>query len=133
MAYFAWKDSFCIGVKKMDEQHKLFVSYINELSEAMRAGNVEAIVVTIYGKLTDYIQTHFSTEEDILLSIDYPMLETQKKQHAFYVSELTFLKSSVLDKHHTAQNMLLFLKDWFLHHITTEDLKYVEFIKKIET
>lgn len=64
----------------------------------------------------------------MLKSINYPMLETQIIQHAYYISELTLLKSSYLDKTQTAQNMLLFLKDWLLHHITTEDLKYVEFV-----
>ena len=30
MAYIVWKDSFNIGVKEMDDQHKLFASYIND-------------------------------------------------------------------------------------------------------
>jgi hemerythrin len=128
MGYIVWKDSFNIGVKVMDEQHKVFASYINELYDAIQAGKAEAITEPTLAKLTDYIQSHFAVEEDILKSINYPMLEDQKGQHAYYISELTFLKSSYLNKTQTAQNMLLFLRDWFLHHITTEDLKYAEYV-----
>ena len=133
MPYIVWKDSFDIGVKEMDEQHKLFVGYVNELFDAIQSGNAETIVAPILDKLTDYIQLHFAAEENILKSINYPMLENQKAQHAYFVSELTFLKSSFLNKSQTAHNMFLFLKDWFIHHITTEDLKYAQFINKIDT
>jgi len=128
MTYFVWKDSFNIGVKKMDEQHRQFVAHINELYEAMQLGNAEAVVAATLNKLTDYIQSHFADEEAILKSINYPMFEAQIKQHAYYISELIFLKSSILNKTQTAQNTLLFIKDWFLHHITTEDLKYAEYV-----
>lgn len=127
MAYIVWKDSFNLGVKEIDEQHQLFAGYINELYDVMQSGNAEDIV-PIINKLSDYSKLHFAAEEKILKSINYPMLETQIIQHAHYISELTLLKSSYLDKTQTAQNMLLFLKDWLLHHITTEDLKYVKFV-----
>lgn len=128
MEYIVWKDSFKIGVKAMDDQHMQFVSHINELYNAMQSGNAEAIVEPTLEKLTEYIRSHFTAEEAILESINYPNFEGQIKQHEYFISELTFLKSSILDKTQTAQNTLLFLKDWFLHHITTEDLKYVEYI-----
>lgn len=128
MGYIVWKDSFNIGVIAMDEQHKLFVGYLNELYNAMQTGNSEAIVEPTLNRLTDYITSHFAAEEAIMKSVNYPMLQTQIEQHAYFISELTFLKSSFLNKTQTAQNILLFLKDWFLHHITTEDLKYAEFV-----
>ena len=130
MAYIIWKDSFNIGVQEMDDQHRLLVNYINDLYDSIQAGNSEDNVETILHNLTEYIQLHFAAEEAILKSVNYPLLDSQIKQHEYYVSELNFLKSGFLDEAQTAQNMLLFLKDWFLHHITTEDLKYVDFVKK---
>lgn len=133
MAYIIWKESFNIGVQEMDDQHRLLVNYINDLYESIQAGNSEDNVEIILNKLTEYIQLHFAAEEAILKSVNYPLLDSQIKQHEYYVSELNFLKSGFLDEAQTAQNMLLFLKDWFLHHITTEDLKYVEFVKKTQS
>ena len=130
MAYIIWKDSFNIGVQEMDDQHRLLVNHINDLYDSIQAGNSEDNVETILNKLTEYIQLHFAAEEAILKSINYPLLDSQIKQHEYYVSELNFLKSGLLDEAQTVQNILLFLKDWFLHHITTEDLKYVDFVKK---
>lgn len=128
MGYIVWKDGFNIGVIEMDEQHKLFAVYINELYDAMQSGKTETIVAPILNKLADYSQSHFAAEEKLLKSINYPMLETQIKHHAYFISELISLKSSYLNNTQTAQNMLLFVKDWLLHHITTEDLKYAEYI-----
>ena len=126
MAYIVWKDSFNIGVKEMDDQHKLFASYINELYEAMQLGKEADVVAPLLDKLTDYSKTHFAAEEKMLKYNNYPMLKTQIKQHEYFVSELITLKSSYQNKTQTAQDMLLFVKDWLLHHITTEDLKYAE-------
>ena len=129
MTYIVWEDRYNIGVKEMDEQHKLFISYVNELYNAVQSGKAETIVVPMLDKLTDYIQLHFAAEEELLKSINYPDIETEKSQHAYFVSEILLLKSSYLNKTQTAQNMLLFLKEWFLYHIMNEDLKIAEFIE----
>jgi hemerythrin len=128
MSYIMWKDSFNIGTKEMDEQHTIFVGYINDLYDAMQTGDAKTVVEPILTKLTDYIQLHFAAEERLLKANNYPMLEEQQNHHKYFISELNFMKSSFLNKTQTAQNLLLFLKDWFLHHILSEDLKYVGFV-----
>lgn len=133
MAYIVWKDSFMVGVHEMDKQHEQFVAYVNELHAALESGGVESVLVAIHDKLTVYIQSHFAAEEALLNSFNCPILDTQKIQHAYFVSELNFMKNLLMDDIQKAQNTLLFLKDWFLHHIMTEDLKYGEFIKKLCT
>jgi hemerythrin len=133
MAYIVWKDSFFVGVEEMDKQHEQFVAYVNELYDALQSGDVETVIVPIHDNLTNYIQLHFAAEESLLSSLDYPMLEIQKNQHAYYVSALYSMKSTLMTDYQKAQNTLLLLKDWFLHHIMTEDLKYGEFIKTLGT
>lgn len=129
MAYIVWKDSFNVGVKEMDRQHEQFAAYVNELYDAIQSGNAEAVIISIFDKLTGYIQSHFAAEEALLESVNYQEFETQKTQHAYFISELNFMKSTLMSDTQKAQNTLLFLKDWFLHHIMTEDLKYREAIE----
>ena len=133
MAYIVWKDSFMVGVNEMDKQHEQFVAYVNELHAALQSGDVESVLVAIYDKLTVYIQSHFTAEEALLKSFNCPLLETQKIQHEYFVSELNFMKKILMNDIQRAQNTLLFLKDWFLHHIMTEDQKYGEFMKTLGT
>jgi len=128
MAYIIWKESFKIGIKEMDEQHRQFAAHVNELYDAVHLGNAEAIIGPILNKITDSIKSHFADEEAILKSVNYPMVEAQIKQHAYCISELILMKSSFLNKTQTAHNTLLFVKDWFVHHVTTEDLKYAEYV-----
>lgn len=128
MTYIVWKDSFNIGVNKMDEQHQQFVSYINELYDAIQAGNAEIAITKTIDNVINYVHSHFKAEELLLESINYPLLESQIKQHNYYISEIKLLKNEVIHNSSPPQNLLAFLRDWFLHHIMTEDLKYVEFV-----
>jgi hemerythrin len=36
MALFDWKETYSVGVKEIDNQHKMLVGTLNELFEAMR-------------------------------------------------------------------------------------------------
>jgi len=133
MAYIIWRDDFNIGVKEMDAQHKLFISYINDLYIAMQSGDTDAIVGRIQDRLRDYIELHFRAEEEMLRAISYQGLANQIKQHAYYVSQIFDYRTSVRDGNQTPQDMFIFLRDWFLHHIATEDQKYVEFVQSAKT
>ena len=124
MACVVWEERFNIGIKDIDDQHKLFVGYLNDLHDAMQAGNAEAIVAPILYRLFDYITIHFAAEEKILESIHYPEFEKHVKQHAHFILELNFLDNS-----QTAGNMLPLLRGWFINHITTEDIKYAGYLK----
>lgn len=38
MAYLPWKDSYATGIAKIDLQHRQLVDYLNQLYDAMHAG-----------------------------------------------------------------------------------------------
>jgi len=126
MSYLVWKDSFNIGVQEMDKQHRQFVGYINELYESLQSGDAECTVAPLLDKFTEYVQVHFTAEEKFMKSIGYPMIDFHMKQHAYYVSEIGSMKGSLLNDTQKAHHMLLFLKDWLLHHIMSEDMNYAE-------
>jgi hemerythrin len=66
MPIFLWKKSYEIGIAEIDNQHRNLVGIINELSDAMMNRKGYIIVPKILEKLVDYIQFHFTTEEEIM-------------------------------------------------------------------
>ena len=65
MPLFLWKKSYEIGIDEIDNQHRKLVGIINELSDAMMVQKGYKAVPHILEQLTDYIQFHFTTEEEI--------------------------------------------------------------------
>lgn len=64
---------------------------------------------------------------------NYPELETQQKQHDFFVSEIATLRAKMNSSPAKASSTLQFMRDWFLNHILTEDKKYGEYLEQLST
>lgn len=37
MAFISWNDRIKVGIKEIDDQHKVLIDYINQLYDAMKA------------------------------------------------------------------------------------------------
>ncbi len=72
MALMQWNDSLSVNIKEVDDQHKKLVAIINELHDAMRAGSGNAVLGNIFSKLTQYVASHFATEEKLMSTHNYP-------------------------------------------------------------
>ena len=59
MALMTWNDSFSVGVKAMDEQHKGLVRTLNELHAAMMSGQAKAVSGDLLKTLAKYTRDHF--------------------------------------------------------------------------
>ncbi len=121
MGYITWKESFATGIKVIDEQHRSFVNFVNELYDAVQQGSGEVISIAVLQELTDYVREHFEAEERLLAAMNPALLTAQKCQHDDFLAELASFKGSPLEGHKCAGHMLLFLRDWFLNHIMSED------------
>lgn len=72
MAFIIWKDTYALGVKKIDEQHRKLVDIINEmfqifLDKKMTDENFK----TISDELIEYVNIHFTTEQQYFLKSNY--------------------------------------------------------------
>ena len=81
MPLFLWKKSYEIGIAENDTQHRNLVGIINELSDAMITKKGYIVVPHILEKLEDYIQSHFTTEEEIMRDTKYPALDEHCQEH----------------------------------------------------
>ena len=66
MPLFLWKKNYEIGIAEIDTQLRNLVGIINGLSDAMMNKKGYVIAPYILEELEDYIQFHFTAEEEIM-------------------------------------------------------------------
>ncbi|NQT74235.1 MAG: hemerythrin family protein [Chloroflexi bacterium] len=126
-----WDDSFSVGVRELDEQHKKLIAMLNTLIEA---GNVDVkseIVSDTLMKMSEYAKVHFTTEEEYMLSFGYPEYDVQKQQHREFKKKTAFTAFDTTEHQPSVpMELVLFLKDWLTNHILISDMKYRSFFEK---
>jgi len=131
MALIDWSSNYSVNVKTMDDQHRKLVNIINELNESMKAGRSKEVMERVLKGLVDYTVTHFSAEESLLKNNGYPGYANQKNQHEALIKKVSDFQS----KYHSGQivmgvEIMSFLKDWLLNHISGSDKKYGAFLNE---
>ena len=63
MSTFEWKADFCTGIEEMDEHHKRFFDYLNELEKTAGGDKGNKVIEKGIIKVEDYIKYHFAEEE----------------------------------------------------------------------
>ena len=130
MDHFVWKDNFGIGIDEIDDQHKLFLDYVNDCYNAVYRDHDSRVTdATIYD-LKTYAATHFLFESELMREIGYPDRENHIRLHGYFVSQITDMeKAQAAGNKRTVESLVVFLKDWFLNHILEHDKKYAAFLK----
>ncbi len=130
MENFVWDDKYAVGIKEIDEQHKKLVELINDLNEAIYTGQGCQKLETVFKEVIDYTITHFSFEEDLLRSNDYPDIMAHEKKHKELTKEAMDLQEQFEGGNFLiTMQVMNFLKDWLVTHILEIDKKYETFLK----
>ena len=80
-----WADKYAMGDATIDRQHKGLFETFNSLVDAVSAnGQVKSKAQEILFKLVDYIQIHFSDEEE-LWKKDEEIYQNHRKVHYTFV------------------------------------------------
>ena len=133
MPLFFWKKSYEIKVPEIDMQHRRLVGLINELSDAMMVKQGHKSIQRVLAGLVDYIQVHFTTEEEAMQERKYPGLHEHRQEHLNLTSQvLDFKERYSLDNDLDSQEVLNFLCDWLKTHIIVSDKDFGTFIRRDE-
>ena len=133
MSKIEWDDSLSVGVELIDNQHKMLIERLNDLSGAIEMTQGEGSIVQTLDFLIEYTAFHFSAEEKCMAEHDYPGLDDQKKQHEQFKASL---RNMVEDYEYEGVTRALttsvnvFLGNWLVNHIKGMDLKLGEFLQE---
>ncbi len=126
MPLMSWTDKLSVGVASLDDDHKRLVAMVNELYDAMQAGQGREKLSRILNELIQYTKLHFGREEKFFSQTAYPAAAAHKQEH----DALTRQVLEVQKKHSDATTATLslevmqFLKNWLINHIQGSDQKY---------
>ena len=125
MALLTWNKSYSVGVQKIDSQHTVLFTILNDLHAAMMKGQAQSLTGTMLHKLADYTHTHFAEEEAMMATAKYPGLADHKLKHRELVKQVEEYVLSY-DKGEISLNLKLlnFLRDWLTNHIQKVDMAY---------
>ncbi len=128
MEKIVWSDEYSVGVRVLDDQHKQIIRTINKLIEQSHVAVDFITVSDALDEMTKYASQHFQLEERLLEENGYPGLEQHKAEHkAFRTKIVEFCLSTMDHEDEVPDTLLKYLREWLLHHILQEDMKYRSF------
>jgi len=134
--YVSWSNSYSMGVKLIDDQHKGLIDFVNDLFNNA-SGNEKrerAYFTEVIQQAVQYIKEHFQAEEKLMIGTKFPGYAEHKKVHdEFTLTVVKSVKDFEAGKRLVLEKFAYFLKDWILTHIAVMDRQYADYFKKIAT
>ena len=126
-----WSSKYKVGVEKIDEQHKGIFGKANYLLDAYKNQESGEKIEEILDFLTEYIEEHFSDEEEIQRNYKYPDYNNHKKIHDGFKAKVAEVVSGYKETNNISDLMKLnkMITGWLIEHIKKEDQKLAQHIK----
>lgn len=121
MSLIEWSPALATGQMEIDAQHTVLVAILNRLHDAIQRGEGEATTSLILRELVEYTHYHFESEEALMDRVPVEVAKAHKSNHQRLLDQvLNFQKQCERGEIHP-QELLAFLKDWLMLHITGTD------------
>jgi hemerythrin len=125
MALVTWGTQYSVAVDSIDKQHQKLFGMLNELHEAMKAGQGKQTAPLILGGLVQYAAEHFANEEGLMRKAGYPAYAGHKAEHDKLTAEvLQMVRDFEAGKVVLTVDLADFLSKWLQTHIIACDKKY---------
>lgn len=122
--FIKWDDQYLIGNDDVDRQHRQLFDLINGLQQRVSAGADRGDAYEALKAMVDFALEHFADEELFMQQIRYDGIDNHRWQHRNFASKVAEMSVAWGEgKEISANQILLFLKDWLLDHILTEDMQ----------
>lgn len=123
-----WKDSYRLGVDRIDNQHMELFRMTDDLVNAVKNGANVEVYQKILAFLKDYVIYHFRDEEAYQASINYSGMTAHKEEHRqFTQTVLNYekrLTENGFDKK-TMKDLAGTVTAWLIYHVVDTDSKIV--------
>jgi methyl-accepting chemotaxis protein/hemerythrin len=129
MAFPEWDENMALHIPAIDSQHKQLIGWIKTLHDAVQKGEGALIIDDVLQKLISYVQEHFSDEENLMLSRNFPGFMSHRQEHDSFVTRLIDMHTDLENGEEISNKTLDFLNDWMINHIKGTDQIYGRFIR----
>lgn len=119
-----WKESYRLGVDRIDEQHRKLFQMTEDLVEAVNVNAATEVYQKILDFLKEYVIYHFHDEEEYQASIHYSGIEEHKAMHREFTQTVLDYEKELLDNgfdRSTMQRLAGTLTAWLIYHVADSD------------
>lgn len=125
---FNFENEFRLGIEEMDNEHIKLVDMLNEVHALLSEGKRDEARRYFSETLSNYVDEHFSDEEQFLERIGFPGLEAHKKIHETFKASFRELQPKIESYDEAAfRSALNDTFTWIIVHIGKTDRKYAKF------
>ncbi|HLP16074.1 MAG TPA: bacteriohemerythrin [Bacteroidota bacterium] len=129
MAHLIWNESYSVGCREIDLQHKGLLDLVNKIYDLDPNVVSKAEIFATLNALVKYAQTHFATEERILRAHHYPHFDEHHKEHeAFIMDVFRFAERLEKKDPNIHRKIVDYIRNWYTVHILGMDRGYKEFL-----
>ena len=129
MSNIKWEKKYEIGHERIDFEHQIFVDLIAKIDDAVKLGKDKNYIERLLNELRAYAAFHFISEENIMYSINYPDYEGHKQHHNELLDKYSQKLMEIDLEEQKIEDLIIFLKNWFVNHTLNEDKKIASFVK----
>ncbi|MBU5470983.1 bacteriohemerythrin [Falcatimonas sp. MSJ-15] len=134
---FDFSEKYMTGIELVDDEHRHLFEIIKGTNDVINAAYLHDKydeIMRLLSELKDYTESHFHDEEELMLRINYPHINSQKHAHSAFIEKLVNINLSELDNIDDNQDeylneLITFLLQWLSNHILGSDKKIGEYIK----
>jgi hemerythrin-like metal-binding protein len=122
-----WNDEkMATGFPEIDAQHKEWIRRISEFDDAVINRKGQEAIQNTLDFLTQYSETHFADEEELMAQRNSPVQETNRAAHVEFREKLAEIRAWVRNEGATSVEVIELkdaLEKWLVNHICTVDVQ----------
>ena len=133
--YIEWKDVYCIGVPRIDEQHAQLIKMLNDLYQKIGPESSPGNTWELLNGFNRYAETHFICEERIAVDAGVPLgeLNLHKQEHEDYRERMRTFQHAFSENDKNAPIQLMaFLSNWWLSYILIRDMELGRLVRNAQ-
>lgn len=131
-----WTENLSVGDDDLDNDHKHLINIINKFDWSSEGEPDYDKLRRVLDELEAYVLGHFKREEAKLVSIGYPKTDAHKSAHRLLTKQFhehrekfeAAAKTGDKEGEIAVKDIALFLKDWLINHVMSQDLLYKPYL-----
>ena len=129
MSKFEWRSELLLHIPEIDRQHQELVARASDLHDAMSLARPKQELQILLSALILCAETHFRSEEEMMLAHGYEGHEEHASRHAQLLEQVHIVRQEFASgKIRSCQPLLLFLQVWTERHILRGDSEFAAFL-----
>jgi hemerythrin len=129
--FITWKEFYSVGCRELDDQHKQILGIINDLYAALQSGREREEIKGLLDRLVQYTMDHFQREEELMEERGYSEVAQHRTVHEHMTQKTIDLRKRFGAV--SGQDLLVFLKEWWVNHICGTDKQYSPYMEPVHT